>query len=90
MIDPRTTNIVGQRVLIVRRTTDPDKRKTLARGVVRVVDYQDATFVMLIEAVGTSEDMDSWFSVVDGSLFQVSVADETIEVMVDRGVPEIR
>jgi len=78
VIDPRTTNIVGQRVLIVDRAAPP--RTTYGRGVVRVVDYQHGVFAFLIEALGPI----SCFGVGDGGLFQITTADETAEVIVDR------
>lgn len=84
MIDPRTTNIVGQRVLIVRR--DPSNRELLGRGVVRVVDYQAGAFALLIEAVGPVHGRGALLA-GDGSLFQVTTWDETIDLVVDRETP---
>ena len=77
MIDPRTTNIVGAHVRVVKRSKPAE---VLARGVVRVVDYNQGAFVLLVEA---TEDVDSDWSVSKGSLFQVSVLDEWTEVFVD-------
>jgi hypothetical protein len=79
VIDPRTTNIVGQRVVIVSRSFTA-ARETYGRGIVRVVDYQHGIFAFLIEAVGSIEA----FGVHDGGLFQVTTSDETNEVIVDR------
>lgn len=75
MIDPRTTNIVGARVRLVKRA---DPSSIQAYGVVRVVDYSQGAFVLLIEAVGNS----SWYSLSDGELFQVSLSDETTAVII--------
>ena len=75
MIDPRTTNIIGQRVVIIRRA----EQQTLGRGVMRVVDYQEGAFAFLIEAIGAIDGL-----AIDGSLFQVTTWDETIEIIVDR------
>lgn len=87
MIDPRTTNIVGQRVLIARR--DPSNTEPLGRGVVRVVDYQGGAFAFLIEAVGPVHA--SWSGddllAEDGCLFQVTTWDETIKLVVDHETP---
>ena len=84
MIDPRTTNIVGQRVLIMSQ--NPDNVDPLGRGVVRVTDYQNGAFAFLIEAVG--EVRASWNRDVllagNGELFQVTTFDETIKLVVDR------
>jgi hypothetical protein len=44
-----------------------------------VVDYNQGAFELLIEAVGDS----SWYSLSDGELFQVSLFDETIAVVID-------
>jgi len=78
MIDPRTTNIVGERVRVVRRG---DYAKVYARGVVRVVDYNQGTFMLLVESI---EDRDSdWWSLSKGELFQVSLFDESTAVIVD-------
>jgi hypothetical protein len=79
MIDPRTTNIIGQRVLIARRSTTPAERELLGRGIVRVIDYQGGGFAFLLEAVGTIDR----FGVGDGGLFEVTTANETVEVVVD-------
>jgi hypothetical protein len=76
VIDPRTTNIVGARVRLVKRA---DPSNIQAYGVVRVVDYNQGAFVLLIEAVGDS----SWYSLSDGELFQVSLFDETIAVVIE-------
>lgn len=80
MIDPRTTNIVGQRVAITRRGVNSLEPRVLGRGVVRVIDYQGGCFAFLIEAVGEIDG----FGVGDGGLFQVTTLDESIEVVVDR------
>jgi DNA repair protein RadA/Sms len=48
---------------------------------VRVVDYNQGAFALLIEAVGDS----SWYSLSDGELFQVSLFDETIAVVIENG-----
>jgi hypothetical protein len=66
MIDPRTTNIVGQRVLIKHRAML--ECDVIGRGVVRVVDYQGGSFSFLIEAVGEIDR----FGTGDGGLFEVS------------------
>lgn len=79
MIDPRTTNIVGTRVRLVKCANPTDVQ---GRGVVRVVDYNHGTFTLLIEAVGAIGD-GSWYSASDGELFQVSLSDETISVFID-------
>jgi hypothetical protein len=84
MIDPRTTNIVGQRVAIARRGANPIE--VLGHGVVRVIDYQGGCFAFLIEAVGEIDR----FGVGDGGLFQVTTFDESIEVVVDRELVESR
>jgi len=83
MIDPRTTNIVGQRVLIARR--DPSNSELLGRGVVRVVDCQSSAFAFLIEAVGPVHAPWSGDDLLaeDGCLFQVTSWDETIKLIVD-------
>ena len=87
MIDPRTTDIVGVHVRLVNRA-DPSNIK--AYGVVRVVDYNQGAFALLIEAVGDS----SWYSLSDGELFQISMFDETTAVVIDNnsqavhGTPE--
>lgn len=86
MIDPRTTNIVGQRVLILKRGVPLGKQELLGRGIVRVVDYQGGSFAFLIEAVG---DLDYWGSVSDGSLVTISTGDETYEIIVDREAPVV-
>jgi hypothetical protein len=77
VIDPRTTNIVGERVQVVKRSSPTT---VLARGAVRVVDYNQGTFVLLVEA---TEAMDSDWCTHKGELFQVSVLDEWTEVLVD-------
>lgn len=82
MIDPRTTNIVGQRVLIMRRSTDPAERQKLGRGIVRVIDYQGSCFAFLIEAVGAINHL----GVGNGGLFEVTTWSEETEVVVDREV----
>lgn len=79
MIDPRTTNIIGQHVMIVKRSFE-GARMTYGRGIVRVVDYQHGYFSFLVEAVGSIEE----FGTHDGGLFQVTTADECYEVVVDR------
>ena len=79
MIDPRTTNIVSQRVLIVKRSLVATS-EVYGRGVVRVVDYQHGAFTFLIEAVGPIDAL----GVSDGGLFQASTFDESVEVIVDR------
>ncbi len=79
MIDPRTTNIVGARVRLVRRM---NPACTHARGVVRVVDYNQGAFVLLIEATEAS-DCESWVRMSAGELFQVSLFDETTAVMIE-------
>lgn len=84
MIDPRSTNIIGQRVLILKRATNPSEQ--IGRGIVRVVDHQGGCFALLIEAVGAL----AWFGVSDGGLFEVSTAYEDIEVVVDHEVPDTR
>lgn len=78
MIDPRTTNIVGECVRVVKRNKPAE---ILGRGVVRVVDYNQGSFVMLVEA---TEDTTSDWRLSKGELFQVSVLDEWTEVLVDR------
>lgn len=75
MIDPRTTDIVGERVIVVSRGNPDD---VIARGVVRVVDCEHGTFHLLIEADG---DAPRW-GVRDGGLFQVSAVDEGVEIVV--------
>ncbi len=82
MIDPRTTNIVGQRVIVARRGVAPSDAaaRVFGRGIVRVVDYQGGHFAFLIEAVGAIDQ----FGVGDGGLFQVTTWDEETEVAVDR------
>lgn len=80
MIDPRTTNLIGQHILIVRRGVISTAPQVLGRGIVRVVDYQGSSFALLIEAVGAISD---WYIVGDGGLFEVSAADETVEVIMD-------
>jgi hypothetical protein len=77
VIDPRTTDIVGTRVRIVKRG---EAATVYARGVVRVVDYNHDTFTLLIEA---TEEVDSYWRLSKGSLFQVSVLDEWTETLVD-------
>ena len=77
MIDPRTTNIVGAHVRLVKRI---DPSNIQGRGVVRVVDYNQGAFALLIEAIGAIGD-GSWFSANDGELFQVSLFDESIAVL---------
>jgi hypothetical protein len=79
MIDPRTTNIVGAHVRLVKRI---DPSNIQGRGVVRVVDYNQGAFALLIEAIGVIGD-GSWFSASDGELFQVSLFDESIAVVVE-------
>ena len=79
MIDPRTTNIVGTYVRIVKRE---DPLNVQARGVVRVVDYNQGAFALLIEAVGDVDD-GSWFRMRDGELFQISMFDESVAVVVE-------
>ena len=79
MIDPRTTNIVGTHVRIVKRE---DPLNVQARGVVRVVDYNQGAFALLIEAVGDVDD-GSWFRMRDGELFQISMFDESVAVVVE-------
>jgi hypothetical protein len=86
VIDPRTTNIVGQRVLILKRDFHLEKREFLGRGVVRVVDYQEGSFALLIEAVGA---IAFWGTVSDGSLVTISTGDETYEIVVDREGPAV-
>src|SRR5580765_3662888 len=80
MIDPRTTNIVGQRVLIKHR--GEPAREVLGSGIVRVIDYHGGSFSFLIEALG--EISSERFGVGDGGLFEVSTSDESVEVVVDR------
>lgn len=84
MIDPRTTDIVGSRVRIVKRA---DSRQMQGHGVVRVVDYNQGAFALLIEAVGRIGDGSWWFRVEDGELFEVSMSDETLAVVVERESP---
>lgn len=79
MIDPRTTNIVGAHVRLVKRI---DPSNIQGRGVVRVVDYNQGAFALLIEAIGVIGD-GSCFSASDGELFQVSLFDESIAVVVE-------
>ena len=79
MIDPRTTNIVGAHVRLVKRI---DPSNIQGRGVVRVVDYNQGAFALLIEAIGAIGD-GSWFSANNGELFQVSLFDESIAVLVE-------
>lgn len=83
MIDPRTTNLIGAHVLIRRRDlgTEPSAAAVMGRGVVRVVDNQQGCFLLLIETVGT---VNLYGGLDDGSLFQVSLYDETTEILVDR------
>jgi len=81
VIDPRTTNIVGTHVQIVKRI---DPSNIQGRGVVRVVDYNQGAFMLLIEAVGIIGD-GTW---VDGELFQVSLFDESIAVIVEKRMLE--
>lgn len=75
MIDPRTTNIVGTRVRIVNRSN----QRITCRGVVRVVDYNQGVFALLIEATETADDLYP----SKGELFQVSLFDESIAVTVE-------
>jgi len=56
-----------------------DPSSIQAYGVVRVVDYNQGAFTLLIEAVGDS----SWYSLSDGELFQVSLFDETTAVVIE-------
>ncbi len=81
MIDPRSSNIVGDCVRIVKRA---DPHNTLGRGIVRAVDWNNGAFTLLIEAVGI---IDSSYGgsphARDGELFQVSLFDETLAAMAD-------
>lgn len=79
MIVPGATNIVGQRVVIVARGGSPTAVR-YGRGIVRAVDLQHGIFTFLIEAVGSVD----LFTDTDGGFFQVTTADETVEVIVDR------
>lgn len=81
MIDPRTTNIIGAHVRLVRRS---NPAKIQARGVVRVVDYNHGAFSLLIEALGAIGEGDEggWYCMSDGELFQVSLFDESTAVVV--------
>lgn len=78
MIDPRTTNIVGSHIRIVNGTW---RDRLLGRGVVRVVDYNQGTFVLLVEDVGHT--CSDYFGVGERGLFQVSLADESLEVVAE-------
>jgi hypothetical protein len=75
VIDPRTTNIVGASVRLVRRWDRVD----VGRGIVRVVDYAQGSFTLLIEARGDAYE----FGACDRGLFQVALADESTEVVIE-------
>ena len=75
MIDPRTTNIVGVKVKIIKRWNSA----VCGRGVVRVVDYNHGAFNFLVESTDYTND----FGASKGGLFQVSTLDESLEVVVD-------
>lgn len=86
MIDPRTTDIVGTHVRLVKRI---DPSNIQGRGVVRVVDYNQGAFALMIEAIGTIGD-GSWFSASHGELFQVSLFDEAIAIVVENESKGVR
>lgn len=75
MTDPRTTNLVGAHVRLVKRAN----RSSIGRGVVRAVHYHQHAFVLMIEALGDAP----WFGAGNGGLFQVSLLDETMEVVIE-------
>lgn len=77
MIDPRTTNLIGQRVLILRRSAEP--HEVLGQGTVRVVDYQGSHFAILIEALTPIP----CFGTTAGGLFVITTSDETLEIVIN-------
>lgn len=87
MIDPRSTDIIGEAVRLVARGSfgrlDMAKGDVVARGVVRVVAVEDGLLWLLIESIG---DARIW-NVCDGGLFQVCVSHEEFEVVVDDEEP---
>ena len=69
------TNIVGAKVKILKRWN----AAVCARGVVRVVDYNHGAFNLLVESTDYAND----FGVSKGGLFQISVNDESTEVVIE-------